>query len=121
MSNAIAAIAAVSELVKDDQHLIKGLNSYQGVRRRFEYVIKTKELVFIDDYAHHPEEIKALITSVRALYPQRKITAIFQPHLFTRTRDFLEGFADNLSLADEVILLDIYPARRITSTRSYFR
>ena len=113
VSNAIAALASVSSSVERDDALVRGLNSYRGVKRRFEYIINSDDLVFIDDYAHHPEEIKALLESVKALYPGKKITAIFQPHLFTRTRDFVDGFADSLSMADEVILLDIYPAREL--------
>ncbi|UXX77712.1 UDP-N-acetylmuramate--L-alanine ligase [Reichenbachiella carrageenanivorans] len=113
VSNAIAAIASVSDLITNDQALVDGLNTYKGVKRRFEYIIQSDDLVFIDDYAHHPEEIKALIESVRALYPTKKITVIFQPHLFTRTRDFVDGFAESLSMADEVLLLDIYPAREL--------
>jgi len=89
------------------------LNSYRGVRRRFEYILKTDSTVFIDDYAHHPAEVQAFLSSVKALYPDREVTAIFQPHLFSRTRDFADGFAESLSLADHVILLDIYPAREL--------
>lgn len=113
VSNAIAAIASVSTLINDDELLVNGINTYAGVKRRFEYIIKTDDLVFIDDYAHHPEEIKALLESVKALYPDKIITAVFQPHLFTRTRDFVDGFAESLSMADKVILLDIYPAREL--------
>lgn len=113
VANAIAAIASVSKTVDSNKALVEGLNSYRGVKRRFEYIINSEDLVFIDDYAHHPEEIKALLTSVKALYPTKKITAIFQPHLFSRTRDFVDGFAESLSMADEVILLDIYPAREL--------
>lgn len=113
VSNAIAAIASVSGLIANDQDLVDGLNTYRGVKRRFEYIIQSDDLVFVDDYAHHPEEIKALLESVRALYPGRKITVIFQPHLFSRTRDFVDGFAESLSMADEVLLLDIYPAREL--------
>ncbi|MEO9853466.1 MAG: UDP-N-acetylmuramate--L-alanine ligase [Reichenbachiella sp.] len=113
VSNALAAIASVGSLIKQDEQLVNGINTYLGVKRRFEYVIKSDDIVFIDDYAHHPEEIKALLESVRALYPNKKITAIFQPHLFTRTRDFVDGFAESLSMADHVILLDIYPAREL--------
>jgi UDP-N-acetylmuramate--alanine ligase len=95
--------------------------SFKGVKRRFEYIIppvpKEKggwvQPVLIDDYAHHPEELKALLKSVRSLFPQRLVTVIFQPHLYTRTRDFAEGFADSLSLADRVLLLPIYPAREL--------
>jgi UDP-N-acetylmuramate--alanine ligase len=87
--------------------------AYQGVKRRFEYVMNDGKQVLIDDYAHHPEELTALIKSAKALFPNRKCTVAFQPHLFTRTRDFVDGFAESLSLADEVILLDIYPAREL--------
>jgi len=113
VSNAVAAIASVSSSIESDMELVNGLNAYKGVKRRFEYVINTENLVFIDDYAHHPEEINALLNSVRALYPNKKITVIFQPHLFSRTRDFVDGFAESLAKADEVILLDIYPAREL--------
>jgi UDP-N-acetylmuramate--alanine ligase len=83
------------------------------VKRRFEYIRRFGKTVFIDDYAHHPKEIEALLRSVRVLYQRRKITVIFQPHLFSRTRDFLDGFAQSLDAADEVILLPIYPAREL--------
>lgn len=111
VENCVAAISVAGELHVDRDQIKKALNEYKGVKRRFEYIIKTDGLVFIDDYAHHPEEIRALLKSVRTLYPEKKITVIFQPHLFTRTRDFADGFSETLSLADEVILLDIYPAR----------
>ncbi|MEY3200438.1 MAG: hypothetical protein RJA13_2396, partial [Bacteroidota bacterium] len=88
-----------------------GLATFLGVKRRFEYQIKTENLVYIDDYAHHPTELHALISSVRLLYPDKKITAVFQPHLFSRTRDFFEGFSNELSLVDDLVLLPIYPAR----------
>jgi UDP-N-acetylmuramate--alanine ligase len=81
------------------------------VKRRFEYIVQNQNIVHIDDYAHHPTEIEVFLRSVKAMYPNKKITAIFQPHLFTRTRDFLDGFAESLSLADQLVLLDIYPAR----------
>lgn len=110
VSNAIAAISSVKSLLSDEQ-LVSGINSYRGVKRRFEYIVRSEKLIFIDDYAHHPEEIRALLESVKALWPHKAITAIFQPHLYTRTRDFSEGFAESLSMADKVILLDIYPAR----------
>jgi UDP-N-acetylmuramate--alanine ligase len=112
VNNALAAISSTQKIVSAEK-LVSGINSYLGVKRRFEFIIKSDEIVFIDDYAHHPAEIKALIVSVRALYPNRKITALFQPHLFTRTRDFADEFAASLSLADDVILLDIYPAREL--------
>jgi UDP-N-acetylmuramate--alanine ligase len=83
------------------------------VKRRFEYIIKEKYRVFIDDYAHHPEEIRAILTSVKRMYPTLKLVVAFQPHLFSRTRDFAEDFAKSLSLADQLLLLDIYPAREL--------
>jgi UDP-N-acetylmuramate--alanine ligase len=85
--------------------------SFTGVERRFDFKIKTDEVVFLSDYAHHPAELKQSITSMRQLYPDRRLTGIFQPHLYTRTRDFYMEFAQSLSLLDEVILTDIYPAR----------
>jgi UDP-N-acetylmuramate--alanine ligase len=81
------------------------------VRRRFEFLIDTDDLVMIDDYAHHPTEIKACLQAVHSLFPNKKITGVFQPHLYSRTRDFMDDFADSLSQLDELILLDIYPAR----------
>jgi UDP-N-acetylmuramate--alanine ligase len=89
------------------------LASFRGIRRRFSFQIKTDELVFIDDYAHHPTEINAVHQAVRELYPNRKVLAIFQPHLFSRTKDFADGFAESLSAFDEILLLDIYPAREL--------
>ncbi|MBI3232616.1 MAG: UDP-N-acetylmuramate--L-alanine ligase, partial [Bacteroidetes bacterium] len=79
----------------------------------FEYIVKRKDFVYIDDYAHHPEELKAAILSAKTLYPKKKITGVFQPHLFSRTRDFVDGFAQSLDLLDDAILLDIYPAREL--------
>ncbi len=113
VENAVAAGAVALEVGVSPEALRSALNSYRGVRRRFEYIIKTDEVIFIDDYAHHPAEVYAFLSSVKALYPDRELTAIFQPHLFSRTRDFAEGFAESLSLADNVILLDIYPAREL--------
>ena len=83
------------------------------MRRRFDYQVRRSDFVYIDDYAHHPEELRACISSVKELYPGWKVTGIFQPHLFTRTRDFAEGFAKSLSMLDKLILLDIYPAREL--------
>jgi len=111
VENMLAAISVTRTFGADDEAIKKGVSSYAGVKRRFEYQIKTKDLVYIDDYAHHPVEIDAFLRSVRDLYPGKKLTAVFQPHLFTRTRDFAEGFSESLSLADELIMLDIYPAR----------
>jgi UDP-N-acetylmuramate--alanine ligase len=93
--------------------LAEALASYQGVKRRFTYQIKTENLVFIDDYAHHPQEINAVHQAVREMYPNKKVLAIFQPHLFSRTRDFGDDFAKSLSQFDEIILLEIYPAREV--------
>ncbi len=113
VENAIAGIA-VSLLFGVDIDLIKeNIKNFKGVKRRFDYIINTKKLVYIDDYAHHPEELKATISSVKKLYKERKITGIFQPHLYTRTRDFADDFAVALSMLDELILLDIYPAREL--------
>jgi UDP-N-acetylmuramate--alanine ligase len=89
------------------------MKTYGGVDRRFDFKIKTPKLVFLSDYAHHPKEILQSARSIRELYKDRKITAIFQPHLYTRTRDFYQDFADALSLLDEVILTEIYPAREL--------
>ena len=111
VENSIAAIAVARMLNVSDEDIKRALSTYSGVRRRFDYQLKTPDLVFIDDYAHHPEELRACIASVKELYPGRKITGIFQPHLFSRTRDFAVGFANSLSMLDSIILLDIYPAR----------
>ena len=87
------------------------MSDYHGVKRRFDIHIQEEDLVYIDDYAHHPSEIRSVYDSVRLLYPNRKITAIFQPHLFSRTKDFADDFASELSKFDELILLELYPAR----------
>ncbi len=113
VENAVAAIAVSLQLGIDKKIIKESLSSFKGIKRRFEYHIKKDNLVYIDDYAHHPMEIKAFLNSVKSLYPNKKITAIFQPHLFTRTRDFADGFAESLDLADELILLNIYPAREL--------
>lgn len=111
IENAVAAmtLACLNGVAPDE--IRNGMQSFAGVSRRFDFRLKTSDIVFIDDYAHHPEEISHCIRSVRALYPGRKITGIFQPHLYSRTRDFVAGFAESLSLLDELILLEIYPAR----------
>ncbi len=109
--NAIACIALARFLSINEEVIRKALVSFAGVKRRFEYHVRTQSLTYIDDYAHHPTEIEALVASVRLLYPEQRITGVFQPHLFTRTRDFFEGFVNALSKLDEVILLPIYPAR----------
>jgi UDP-N-acetylmuramate--alanine ligase len=104
-------MAVCFELGVDRERIISGISSYTGVRRRFDIRIRTSNQVFIDDYAHHPAELEAFITAVRQLYPDKRITGLFQPHLYSRTRDFAEGFARSLDLLDEIWLLDIYPAR----------
>jgi UDP-N-acetylmuramate--alanine ligase len=111
IENSIAAVAIAQQLGIKGEVIKEALRSFSGVKRRFDYRIKSAGLVYIDDYAHHPEELKATIGSVKKLYPGSKITGIFQPHLFSRTRDFVDGFAESLSMLDECILLDIYPAR----------
>jgi UDP-N-acetylmuramate--alanine ligase len=113
VENAIAAIAAAQIMGVLPIDIRKALKSFTGVNRRFDYRVNTSDLVYIDDYAHHPEEIKACLNSIRQLYPNKKITGIFQPHLYSRTRDFAEGFSSSLSLLDEVILMEIYPAREL--------
>ena len=109
--NAVAVCAMCIELGVTKAEIIHGLKSFLGVKRRFDYHVRTDKLTYIDDYAHHPTEIAALIDSVRMLYPTRFITGIFQPHLFSRTRDFMPGFIEQLSRLDKVILMPIYPAR----------
>ena len=113
VENAIGAFAIAEKLGIEKTKIKRALGIYKGVYRRFETHIKTKELVYIDDYAHHPSELEMTIQSAKALYPGKKITGIFQPHLYTRTRDFVDGFAERLSLLDDLILLDIYPAREL--------
>ncbi len=109
--NALGCVALLNQIGIKEDEIRKGLASFLGVKRRFEYQIRTSDLVFIDDYAHHPTEIEALINAVKKLYPSKKITGIFQPHLFSRTRDFFDAFATQLGRLDEIILLPIYPAR----------
>jgi len=113
VENAVAAIAVASSLEIENDKIRAAVESFKGVKRRFEYIIKNERIVFIDDYAHHPEELRALISSAKSLFSDKKCTVIFQPHLYTRTRDLAEGFAEVLDMADEVILLPIYPAREL--------
>jgi UDP-N-acetylmuramate--alanine ligase len=113
IENVAAAIAVAHHLKIDDDKIKKAVEEFKGVKRRFEYIIKNDAQIFIDDYAHHPEELRALISGTKALFSNRKCTVVFQPHLYTRTRDFADGFAASLDLADEVILLPIYPAREL--------
>ncbi|MBL8002237.1 MAG: UDP-N-acetylmuramate--L-alanine ligase [Flavobacteriales bacterium] len=111
VENAVAAASMALALGVPEDRLRKGLASFRGVSRRFELRARTAKSVFIDDYAHHPAELDACIRSVREMYPGRRVTGIFQPHLFTRTRDLADGFAQSLAQLDELILLEIYPAR----------
>ena len=113
VENAIAAIAVTQMLGIDKERAKAALVGFRGIKRRFEYIIKTDNVIFIDDYAHHPEELSALIRSAKHLFPDRRCVVSFQPHLFSRTRDFVDGFANSLDMADEVLLLDIYPAREL--------
>jgi UDP-N-acetylmuramate--alanine ligase len=113
VENMVAAIAVALKIGISREKIKAAVASFGGVKRRFEYHLKSPQCVFIDDYAHHPTEVSAFLKSVKGLYPDRHVTAIFQPHLFSRTRDFAEGFAHSLSIADRVILLDIYPAREL--------
>lgn len=113
VENSVAAVAIACQLNISEDIIRKALASFKGVKRRFDYHIKTDKLVFIDDYAHHPEELKAAISSAKEMYPGKKITGIFQPHLFSRTRDFADDFAKSLDLLDECILMEIYPAREL--------
>lgn len=111
VENMLAAAAVAQIQGVSEEKLRAAVAAYRGVKRRFEFIVTVPQNVYLDDYAHHPREIEAFLRSVRALYPGKRLRVIFQPHLFTRTRDFAEGFSKSLSIADEVFLLDIYPAR----------
>ena len=113
IENATVAIAIARQLGIDEQAIRAGLKSFQGIKRRFETVFRNQKVAFVDDYAHHPSELKAAIHATRQYFPSRKVTAVFQPHLFSRTQDFSAGFAEALDLVDEAYLLDIYPAREL--------
>lgn len=113
VENAVAASIAAHECGVSIKSIKQALASFQGVKRRFEFVVKNDSVIFVDDYAHHPTEIEAFLQSMKSMYPRRKLTVIFQPHLYSRTRDFADGFAKSLSLADELMLMDIYPAREL--------
>ena len=113
VENSVAAMALAWMNGVTSEELRTGISSFSGIYRRFNVVYKSDKVVYMDDYAHHPSELKASISSIRDLYPDRKITGVFQPHLYSRTRDFASGFAEALSLLDELILLDIYPAREL--------
>jgi len=113
VENAVAAFALAYFQKVSVQGILKSIKTFSGVKRRFEYHVNSAQQIYIDDYAHHPKEIKVAIQSVRDLFPDKKLTVIFQPHLFSRTRDFMDDFAKELSCADRVMLLDIYPAREL--------
>jgi UDP-N-acetylmuramate--alanine ligase len=119
IENAVAAVAALWCAARarkgwlDRDLVMRALSSFSGVKRRFEFYLNTPRQVYMDDYAHHPRELAATITSVKQMFPARKVTAIFQPHLYTRTRDLYVEFAEALNEADEVVLLPIYPAREL--------
>ena len=113
LMNAMMALAMAKTFGSPTKTIAKAMASFKGVQRRFSYQIKNENLVYIDDYAHHPTEINAVHQAVRELYPNQKVLAIFQPHLFSRTKDFADDFAKSLSQFDEIILLDIYPAREL--------
>lgn len=113
VENATVAIAVAQKLGVTSEKIREGLRTFKGIKRRFDFMLKNDKVVYIDDYAHHPTELNAAIGSAKMLYPDKKILGIFQPHLFTRTRDFQEGFAAALDALDEVFLMDIYPAREL--------
>lgn len=113
VENAIAALAVCDILKLDIEKVKDAIADFKGVKRRFEYILKNEHIVYIDDYAHHPEELKMLLHSAKSLFPGKKLSVVFQPHLFSRTADFAADFALSLDLADEVVLLDIYPAREL--------
>lgn len=113
LTNALMALAMAKTYGTSNEAIISALGSFKGIKRRFSYQIKTDDLIYIDDYAHHPTEINAVHQAVSELYPNEKVLAIFQPHLFSRTKDFIDDFAKSLSAFEEVILLDIYPAREL--------
>jgi len=113
VENAVAAAALAMLAGAEEDEVRNAMKTFKGNRRRFQYRIEEKDVVLIDDYAHHPEEIKTMLSSVKEMYDGRKVTVVFQPHLYTRTRDFADGFAKSLSIADRVLLLDIYPAREL--------
>lgn len=114
VENSIAAVAVAQKIGIKGDVINKALRSFKGVKRRFDYRVKSNSIVYIDDYAHHPEELTAAISAAKQLYPDKIITGIFQPHLFSRTRDFADGFAKSLDLLDVCVLLEIYPARELS-------
>lgn len=113
IENAVAAITVALLLEIEQEKIVTALANFRGAKRRFEYIVRQQNAVYIDDYAHHPEELRAFLSSLKRLYPTKKITVVFQPHLFSRTRDFVEGFAEVLGMADDLLLMEIYPAREL--------
>jgi len=113
VENATAAIAVAQQLGVKGEAVKEALASFKGIKRRFERIFANGEVAYIDDYAHHPSELHVAIEAARLLFPNKKITGIFQPHLYSRTNDFVDGFAEELDVLDEVILMDIYPAREL--------
>ena len=113
IENCIASITVAKYLNIEDDKIKAAVADFKGVRRRFEYALKNEEHVLIDDYAHHPEELRALISGVKSIFDKEKLVLVFQPHLFSRTKDQADGFAHSLDMADEVIILPIYPAREL--------
>lgn len=113
IENAIAASILANAAGLGTDVIKKGLSSFKGIKRRFEFIVEDSNFVFVDDYAHHPSELKAIIGSVKEIYPHKRLCGIFQPHLYSRTKDFADGFAEALSVLDEVILLPVYPAREL--------
>ncbi|MGC9345062.1 MAG: glutamate ligase domain-containing protein [Bacteroidales bacterium] len=111
LENALAALATTHQMGVVESTLREAIASYSGVKRRFDVKIENENRMYIDDYAHHPEELRAFISSVREALPGKPLTGVFQPHLYSRTKDFAKGFAESLSLLDHVVLMDIYPAR----------
>ncbi|MDF1696347.1 MAG: UDP-N-acetylmuramate--L-alanine ligase [Saprospiraceae bacterium] len=111
IENAAVAIKIALELGLEEKEIRKGLDAFTGIKRRFEKIVDREDVKYIDDYAHHPTELKSAIAAAREMYPDKKLTGIFQPHLFSRTRDFVDGFAKELDALDEILLMDIYPAR----------
>ncbi len=113
LENCLVTIAVAKKLNIEDEKIKAAVAAFKGVKRRFEYVVKTENHVLVDDYAHHPEELNALISGIRSVFPERKLTLVFQPHLFSRTKDLADGFAAALDKADDIKLLPIYPAREL--------
>lgn len=113
ITNAVAAISMALEIGISPNKIKEGIASFKGIKRRFEFIYQSDEVVYVDDYAHHPVEINALLQGVKSFWPDKPVTLVFQPHLFSRTRDFMDEFAASLSKADQVLLLEIYPAREL--------